>query len=83
MANGLTHDMEFERELDETLSEGGTDALLKLVARRVNDMSKNCPVQEKRIKALENQNKKLFSLVGTGSAIIGGIVVAMIDYIRR
>lgn len=80
----LHDDLEFENEMDEALGKpNGAIELVKIIGRRVNYVSKQCPIQCKRIDALESRNKKFLAVTGTVGTIIGGAVVAVIDYLRR
>lgn len=79
--NGLTDDLEFERELQEAAEDP-----LKLnmfVARKVHTMSQNCTRQCGRIDKLEAWRNRTIAITGTAATIVGGVIVAVIDYLRR
>ena len=77
----ILNDMEFESHLAE-MGDNQLE-LIKFVARQQYKMSKLCPIHNKRIKALENKDKKMFGLTGGVGGIIGAIVASIIDYFAR
>ena len=78
MADKILSDMDFEQHLQEM----GDDqlALLKFVARQQYSMSLLCPLHDKRLKNLENRTKKEIGVTGGISAIVGGAIIAAINY---
>jgi len=80
MPNGkeFLSDLEFEHQLDERGD--NQPELIRFIARQQFSTSKILFLHDKRIKSLEKQNKKMFSLVGGAGAIIGTAVISVINY---
>ena len=72
----MNTDLEFENHIS-VLSDRG---LIEFVARQVHDISKVCPVHDKRLRVVEKQTKKTMGLIGGTGAIIGTAITATIDY---
>ena len=79
------HDMLDDLEFENQISELGDNQpeLIKFVARQQFSTSKVLVSHDKRIKSLENKNKKLFGFVGATGAILATAVTATIDYLLR
>ena len=79
--NDMLRDAEFENQITEM----GDDQprLLRFVATQQFQASKVLMDHGKRIKSLEGQNKKLFGIVGGGSALIASAITATIDFLLK
>ena len=79
------HEMLDDLEFENQISELGDDqpALIKFVARQQFSTSKVLVDHGKRIKSLENKNRKVMGFVGGASAIFATAVTATIDYLLR
>lgn len=77
----MLDDLEFENQINAL----GDDqpALIKFVARQQFDTSKILVDHGKRIKSLENKNKKVMGAVGATGAIIATAITATLDYFLR
>ncbi len=79
--NNMLDDLEFENRITEL---GDDQAkLIKFVAWQQYSSSKVMADHGKRIKSLENKNKKTMGAVGGISAVIASIIVATVDYFLR
>ena len=76
MPDNMLDEMEFEKRLKEMPDR----QLLEFVAHQTYEVCRDVTFQEKRIMALENINKKYFGITGGISAIIGGAIIAVINY---
>ena len=74
-------DMDFEQKLNDL----GNDEpeLIRFIARQQFSSSKVLLSHGKRIKKLENRNKKTIGIVGAAGVILATIVTATIDYFLR
>ena len=77
----LMQDMEFEQRLNEMGD--NQPELIRFIARQQYRMAKLCPVHEKKIKALENKDRKQAGAIGGIGAIIGAIMAGIVDYFMR
>lgn len=81
MPDNMLSDMEFESRLNE-LGDNQTE-LIKFIARQQYQMSKLCPIHDKKIKALQNRTKREMGATGGIGAFIGVSIAAVIDYFMR
>jgi len=74
-----------EAEFENQLTALGDDqlGLIKFVARQQFDTCKILIDHDKRIKSVEKQNKKLMGVIGSGGAILGTAITAVLDYFVR
>jgi len=78
MSSNMLNDMDFEQKLNE-LGDNQTE-LIKFIARQQYDMSKVCPIHDKRLKKVENRTRKEAGITGGAGAVFGGLVMGAIDY---
>ena len=76
MNSGMMDDLDF----DQKIKSKPDRELLEFVAEQVYKVSLRCPIEEKRITALEGQNKKMFGLTGGVSGVIGAGIVAALNW---
>ena len=83
MANNI--DMLEDAEFENQISAMGDDqpALIKFVARQQFSTSKVLVSHGRRIKKLENKNKKVMGAVGGLSAFFATAITATLDYFLR
>jgi hypothetical protein len=79
MSNGneMLNEMDFDKKVSEMKERG---ELLEFVAKQVYKISIRCPEEDKRITALESQNKKMFGVTGGVSGVIGAGIVAALNW---
>ena len=77
----ILDNMDFEHRLEE-MGDNQIE-LLKFVARQQFAMSQLCPIHDKRIKKLENRGKREIGATSGISAILGAVIVAVIDFLFR
>jgi len=75
----MLNDLEFESKI-KTMADR---ELLEFTARQVFSVSQLCPTHHKRIKSLENRDKKNFAITGGVGAIIGTVLASALDYLLR
>ena len=69
-----------EMEFDKRLKEMPDRQLLEFVAHQTYEVCRDVTLQEQRITSLENVNKRAFGITGGISAILGGAIIAVINY---
>lgn len=74
--DNILDDLEFERQMAE-LSDRG---LGEFTARQVFEARKDIHSNTRRIRSLESKNKKIFAISGGAGTMIGGAIVAVINY---
>ena len=79
--DGMLGDMEFEDRLND-LGENQPN-LIRFIARQQFATGKVLVTHGKKIKALEKQNRKLFGIIGGGSALVATAITAALDYFLR
>ncbi len=79
--NEMLEDLEFENQIT-AMGDNQTE-LIKFVARQQYSSGKTVASLGKRVKSLENKNKKTMGAVGGVSAVVAGIIVAAVDYFLK
>jgi len=77
--NEINSDLEFEAHIKKLNDRG----LIEFVARQQYDMAKICPIHDKRLKAVEGKSKKALASSGGIGVIIGGIIIAIVEYFSK
>lgn len=81
MSNGtnMLNELEFEQHIAKLDDRG----LIEFVARQQYEMSKVCPLHDRRLKKIEGRTKKELGASGGIGAIAGGIIMGLVDYFLR
>ena len=76
--DNMLDDLDFERQIGE-LSDRG---LSEFTARQVFEARKDIHSNTRRIKSLEGKSRKVFAISGGAGTMIGGAIVALINYFK-
>ncbi len=76
MADGINNELEFEKLIKDMADR----QLLEFVARQSYDICQQVASDNKRIKDLENGDKKQASIIGGISGTLTAIIIGVINY---
>ena len=76
--DNMLGDLEFEQRIGE-LSDR---ELSEFTARQIFECRKDIHSNTKRIRTLEGKSRKIFAITGATGTMIGGAIVALINYFK-
>lgn len=77
----MTDDFLTSMELEERIKDFSPES--QFLAREVCKIQKVCPSCQRRLAILEGREKAFLGVVGGSSGLLGGAIVALIEFLRK